>query len=56
MMPRATDGIAHEEARFKLSTVVRADGPDREQLIAAPGKKHRLALRVPEQHGSIRDR
>jgi len=35
---------------------VRAEGTDRKQLIAAPGKKHRFAAYVAEQHGSVRDR
>ena len=55
MMPRASDGVADEQALFERSTVVRADCADREHLVAAPGEEHGLALGVPEQHGSIRD-
>ncbi len=55
-MPRASNCIAHKEPLFERSTVVRAEGTDREHLIAAPGKKHRLAARVAEQRGSVRDR
>ena len=56
MMPRASNRIAHEKPLFERSAVVRADGTDREQLIAAPDKQHRFAVRVPEQHGSVRNR
>ena len=56
MMPRASNRITHKEPLFERSTIVGADGTDREQLIAAPGKEHRLAVRVAEQHGSVRDR
>jgi hypothetical protein len=41
---------------FERRTVARAEGTDREQFIAAPGKKHRFAAYVAEQHGSVRDR
>jgi hypothetical protein len=56
MMPWASNRIANEETLFERRAVVRADGPDCEYLIAAPGQEHRLAQRMPEQHGSIRDR
>ena len=56
MMPLASNRIAIEKPLFERRAVVRADGPDREHLIAAPGEKHRFALRVPEQHGSIGNR
>jgi hypothetical protein len=44
------------EPQFERSTVVRADRPNREDLVAAPGKQHRFAPRMAEQHSSIRDR
>ena len=53
MVPGASNRIAHEKPLFERSTVVRADGTDREHLIAAPGQEHRLALHMSEQHGSI---
>jgi hypothetical protein len=56
MMPLTSNRIAIEKPLFERRAVVRADGADREHLIAAPRKKHRLALRMPEQHGSVRDR
>src|SRR5665811_2342866 len=56
MMPLASNRIAIEKPLFERRTVVRADGPDREHLFAAPGKQHRFALRMSEQHGSIGDR
>jgi hypothetical protein len=56
MMPWASNRIAHEKALFERSTVMRADGTDREQFIAAPYKEHRFAERVTEQHGSVRNR
>ena len=56
MMPLASNRIAIEKPLFERRTVVRADRPDREHLIAAPRKKHRFALRMSEQHGSIGDR
>jgi hypothetical protein len=56
MMPRASNRITHKEPLFERSTVVRAEGTDREQFTAAPGKKHRFAAYVAEQHGSVRDR
>ena len=55
-MPWASNRIAHEKPLFERSAVVRADGADREHLIAAPGKEHRFAARVPEQHGSVGNR
>ena len=47
--------IADEEPLFERSTVVRADGTNREQLVAAPEKEHQLATRVAKQHGSVRN-
>jgi hypothetical protein len=47
--------ITDEESLFERSTVVRADGTNREQLVAAPDKEHHLATRVAKQHGSIRN-
>jgi hypothetical protein len=55
MVPWASNRIAHEESLIERSTVVRADGTDREQLVATPDKEHRFAERVPEQHGSVRN-
>ena len=55
-MPLASNRIAIEKPLFERRAIVRADGPDREHLIAAPGQEHRFALRMSEQHGSIRDR
>ena len=49
-------GMLSVFADFERSTVVRAEGTDREHFIAAPSKKHRFAPRVAEQHGSVRDR
>jgi hypothetical protein len=56
MMPLAPNRIAIEKPLFERRAIVRADGPDRENLIAAPGEKHRLALRMAKQHGSIWNR
>jgi hypothetical protein len=56
MMPRAANRIIHEEPLAKWGAVVRADGTNREQLIAAPDKEHRFAARVAEQHGSVSHR
>ena len=56
MMPLASNRIAIEKPLFERRAVVRADGPDCERLIAAPGEKHRFALRMSEQHGSIGNR
>jgi hypothetical protein len=47
--------ITDEESLFERSTVVRADGTNREQLVAAPDKEHHLATRVGKQHGSVRN-
>lgn len=55
MVPWASNRIAHEKALFEGGTIVRADGADRKQFIAAPDKEHRLAERVTEQHGSVRN-
>jgi hypothetical protein len=48
-------GITDEKSLFERSTVVRADGTNREQLVAAPDKEHQLATRVAKQHGSVRN-
>jgi hypothetical protein len=56
MMPWASNRLSHEEPLFERSTVVRADGTDREQFITTPDKKHRFVARVPEQHGSVGNR
>jgi hypothetical protein len=47
--------ITDEESLFERSTVVRADGTNREQLVAAPDKEHHLATRVAKWHGSVRN-
>jgi hypothetical protein len=56
MVPGASNRIAHEKPLFERSTVVRADGTDCEQFIAAPDEEHRLAERVAKQHGSVGNR
>jgi hypothetical protein len=56
MMPRTTNRIADEEPLGKRGAVMCADGADREQFFAAPDKEHRLAVRMPEQHGSVGNR
>jgi len=55
-MPLASNRIALEKPLSERRAVVRADGPDREYLIAAPGQEHRFTQRMREQHGSIGDR
>ena len=55
-MPRASNRIADQEALLEWSTVVRADGPNREHFIAAAGKEHRFAMCVPKQYAPIRHR
>jgi len=52
-MPRASHRVADEEPRFERSTIVCADRADREELIAAPGKEHRLTPRMSKQHGPV---
>ena len=54
-MPGASDRIADKQPLFERSTVVRADCADGEHLVAAPDEEDGLALRLPQQHGSIRD-
>jgi hypothetical protein len=39
--------ITDEESLFERSTVVRADGTNREQLVAAPDKEHQLPRAWP---------
>jgi hypothetical protein len=55
MVPWASNRIADEEPLFERSTVVRADGTNREQLVGAPDKEHQFATRVAKQHGSVRN-
>lgn len=46
-MPLASNRIAIEKPLFERRAVVRADGPDREYFIAAPGQEHRFTQRMP---------
>ncbi len=55
-MPGAANRIVDEQPLAQRGAIVRADGTDREQLVAAPDKEHRFAVRVPEQHGSVGNR
>jgi hypothetical protein len=54
-MPRAANRSAHDEALDQRGAIVRADGADREYLIAASDEQNWLTARMPEQHRSIRD-
>ena len=55
MVPWASNRIADEEPLFERSTVMRADGTNRGQLVAVPDKEHQFATRVAKQHGSVRN-
>src|SRR3546814_4310554 len=56
MMPRATDCVIDEKPIAKRGAIVRAGGANCEQLVTAPDKKHLFTVRMPEQHGLVRDR
>ena len=56
MVPRTANRIVDQQPFGERRAIMRADGADREQLVAAPGEQHRFAVRVPEQHGAVGNR
>jgi hypothetical protein len=55
MMPRAANRLVDEQPLLKRRPVMSTDGADREQVIASPGEKRRLPMRMPEQYSAIGD-
>ena len=54
-MQGTTYRLPHEQPLAERPTVVRARRTDREELSIAPSDEHGLALRVTEEHASVRD-
>ena len=54
-MPGAADGVADHEALGERAVIMRAEGADGEQLVAAARQQHRLAVGMALQHGAIGD-
>src|SRR6266700_1096174 len=53
MMPRAANRVVDQQPIGQRAAIMRADSADREQLVAAPRKQHRIAVCVPKQHGAV---
>jgi hypothetical protein len=50
MVPGAADGLADDQPFGEWTTVVRADGPDREPLWIPTNEKNRLASGMSSEH------
>ncbi len=55
MMPRASHGLAHQQAFAERAVIMGAKGADRPQLAAHSGDHDRLAAHMADQHGALRD-
>jgi hypothetical protein len=53
VMPGTANRVLDKEALGKRPAVVRAGGPDREDLVATSSEQHALALRMAEEHRAV---
>jgi hypothetical protein len=53
VVPRAPHCVGDDQTLRERAVVMSALCTDRKELVAAPGKQHRIVANVPDQHGAI---